>query len=108
MGVKTLSYRDYLGPRFSEGARRLWLALAKLDESPADCARRVSAKGGVIPRVLYGDRTPNLALGVLFEEIYGVKARLWGEAPRHPFTLPAVAARNARALEAKRGTGTEG
>jgi len=99
------SHRENLGSRFSEAARLLWLALEKRGESPADCTRRVGAKAGVVARILYGDRLPNLALGVRFEQIYKIAARLWQTLPTEPFVLPAVA-RRAVAVEAR--TGTEG
>lgn len=84
--------RRTLGPRFSEGTRRLWLALEAQGLAHHAAAARIGCKRGVFSRVVYGDVTPGIALLAQIERAFAIAPSLWAKAPEKPFSLPSEAA----------------
>ena len=89
MGVR--SYRRSLGPRFSEGARLLWVELERRGESMRDLRRRIGV-GADITRWLYGDAIPPLAAIVRMDKLFGIPARAWLQPAKRAFIPPAARA----------------
>jgi len=81
--------RRALGPKFSEGARQLWLLMAD-GSTPADLARRLGADSGQCSRLLYGDRAPGLKLAGVIQEKLGIDIPLWNMPPLELFVPPAA------------------
>jgi transcriptional regulator with XRE-family HTH domain len=96
-------YRDHLGPKFSEAARLVWLAMAERGWSQSDLARELETDTENVCRWLYGDRRPTRPFDRRFRVLLGVDESLWDADPTEPFTPPALEQRTA--LQA---TGTEG
>ena len=77
-----------LGPKFSEGARLLWLRSRNLGHSPETIRQVIGCTNGVVNRWLYGERGIELALAVRVEDAYGIPVRAWLMKPTKPFRLP--------------------
>lgn len=82
-------YRTWLGGRFSEGARRLWLIIRENGWSQAHIMRLVDAADGVVGRWLYGDRCPSPIYAKLLEERLGILRDWWLTPPAEPFVVTA-------------------
>ena len=79
--------RDYFGPKFSEGARLLWLALREADVSAADMSRALGTGNGTLHRWLYGDRRPDIDSAVKILDLYDIKPEMWARPPARRFRL---------------------
>lgn len=93
------SYRRTLGPRFSEGARLLWLVLENRGVSISAAVAELSAEDrkaswskGVLSNVLYGMRRPGPMIAADLRAAFGVPMEAWAEAPREAFVPPAARA----------------
>jgi len=84
--------RQGLGPQFSEGARKLWLALREAGWSQAQGAREVGMTRGQLSKLLYGERKPGRASAETFRVRFGIETPLWDQAPAEPFAPPAATA----------------
>lgn len=86
---RPVARRTELGPRFSEGARRLWAIVlaAKKPSARRDLARRVETDDGTLHRILWGDRLPSLVLAGRLARL-GIKPETWTIKPREPFQPP--------------------
>jgi transcriptional regulator with XRE-family HTH domain len=82
--------RTRLGPKFSEGARQLWLLLEARGWSQT---RLMSELGttGLVPGWLYGDKKPSLDNAFRLKALFGIEPELWARPPAKPFVLPAAA-----------------
>jgi transcriptional regulator with XRE-family HTH domain len=92
--------RRTLGPRFTEGARLLWLWLAASGISQKELGRRVGAPA--ITKILYGDHIPRVAVLSRLCELIGAPVSVWAEPPREPFVPPLVVAEREAFLAQKR------
>lgn len=79
------SRRTNLGPQFSEGARQLWLALARLGWSQTKARANLGVAAGMLSRWLFGDRKPDIDWANKIQVLFGVEQRLWSEPPAEPF-----------------------
>jgi transcriptional regulator with XRE-family HTH domain len=81
--------RTTLGPKFTEGSRRLWLLMKRFRWTQADAARALELDTGQLSRLLFGDRKPGLTLA---QRLAGPPAKIklttWGRPPAKPFTPP--------------------
>ena len=82
--------RKNLGPRFSEGARLLWLKIEKAGGSIATVRKRLGIPRDQMSRLLYGDRAATLGQANRCFEILGIPTATWEQAPKRSFVLPAV------------------
>jgi transcriptional regulator with XRE-family HTH domain len=48
----------------------------------------LGVKEGTVPRLLYGDRLPGLALANKLELSFGIPTADWGRPAREPFQIP--------------------
>jgi transcriptional regulator with XRE-family HTH domain len=87
--MRQLSRRN-LGAKFSEGARQLWLLLARRTWSQAEAARQLDMDAGQLVKLLYGDRRPGRELAGRLAAGAEINLRLWDEAPTEPFVPPAA------------------
>jgi hypothetical protein len=79
--------RTELGPRFSEGSRKLWLLVLAAGNPGARraLARKIETDDGTLHRLLWGDRRPSLELAGRLSRL-GIKPETWTIKPREPFT----------------------
>jgi hypothetical protein len=80
--------RTTLGPKFSEGARRLWMALHRRRCSQTELAVSLGASSALFSRWLWGDRRPELAWAEKIERELRIAMSAWVEAPRKAFAPP--------------------
>jgi transcriptional regulator with XRE-family HTH domain len=78
-----------IGPKFSEGARLLWVAIESRRETQLDAARKLDMDRGHVARILYGDRLPTPKFITRMTDTYQIPGDSWGRRPLEPFTLPA-------------------
>lgn len=78
-----------MGGEFSEGARRLWKAVADIG-SATKVAEKAGASPSALARWLYGDRRPGLEWALKLEVAFGIPPRCWQEESKRPFDLPAT------------------
>jgi hypothetical protein len=78
--------RKKLGPRFSEGARHLWLFLKEHQWPPEALALEIAkATGktynlsGLVNRWLYGDRKPSRLYANVLKKVAGILTDLWDQ-----------------------------
>lgn len=90
MLVDMTYHRRAVGPKFNEGARLLWLALAKDKESINDVEEKTGSASGTGSRWLYGDTKPMTPARFEIESLWGVPVRSWDDAPTEPFVVPAL------------------
>jgi hypothetical protein len=79
--------RARIGRHFNEGARLLWLRIARESLSIEDIGRVGRWARGTVHHWLYGDRRPNLSSALVLERAFGVPVTAWSKAPRRPFSL---------------------
>lgn len=92
--------RDELGPKFSEGARLLWLALASRKWSPRDFARALDVSQGAAYRYLYGDRTPDRLHAQQIQKLLGISPDEFDRATTRKFTPHGARVRRSRSAAA--------
>lgn len=81
-------YRRHLGPRFSEGARLLWIAMG--DMPPAEFERSLGWSRGILSNYLYGERRAGRAASLLLFERHAIPIGAWSKAPSVAFVPPAA------------------
>lgn len=84
------NYRRHLGPKFSEGARLTWLALASRGLSISRGAALLGWHRGNLARAIYGDSLPGVELLVSLEKALGVSVSAWAQEPTETFVPPAL------------------
>jgi hypothetical protein len=89
---RTPHRRPNLGPKFSEGARQMWLKMKELGWSRAQTSAEIGAKSGTLHSILYGDVGVGRTMGVALEQKLGVAMHLWDLPPAVPFSPPALSA----------------
>ena len=94
--------RTHLGPRFSEGARRLWLALAARGWSQTKLEAELETKTPV-SYWLYGDKKPSLENAFKLKRLLGIEPDWWNQPANEVFDLGAaqVAVEKARGRHGK-------
>jgi hypothetical protein len=85
-----LNHRTKLGPKFSEGARLLWLQLEALNITAADVQREIKASSGSASCWLYGDKRPGRTFAQRLEEKFGVPVSAWDQPTTVIFVPPAA------------------
>lgn len=80
--------RTTLGPKFTEGARLLWLTSGRMGHTQEDIRRTVGCSRGLVHRWLFGDKGIDLAYAFRVEDVYGIPARAWLSKPARRFSLP--------------------
>lgn len=83
-------HRQAVGLKFNEGARLLWLALARNGESIRSVENRTTASVGASIRWLYGDVRPMTAARFEIQKLWGVPVEAWDQEPTEPFVPPAL------------------
>jgi hypothetical protein len=87
-------YRSTVGPKFSEGSRRLWLAAEGLGSQAAlEAAFNTRfpedpIDAGVLSRYLYGERRADRRRAMQLREVFGIDPTAWDQSPAAPFTPP--------------------
>ncbi len=84
------SHRRHFGGNFTEGARRLWLALEKRGWDREELTRQMGLSRGVTTRWLYGDQKPDRECAGELQELLGIPLSAWNEEPSARFVLPAM------------------
>jgi hypothetical protein len=84
--------RTELGPKFSEGARLLWLAMRENKWSQGELGKAIDAKPGVVNRWLYGDIRPGLAWAEELLAVVKIPLSAWNQRPVRAFVPPAARA----------------
>lgn len=84
------STRTTLGPQFSEGARLLWAAMESRGWSQGQVAKAIDAKGGVVPRWLYGDIRPGWDWAKILRDTFCIPLEAWTLEATEPFIPPAA------------------
>ena len=93
-----MTHRQHLGPRFSEGARQMWIRIGKLGMTPSDFARKAEETTGTpwplskVFRYLWGDRCPDRVPASTIHAILGIEPQDFDRAPKRAFTPPAARA----------------
>ncbi len=82
-------FRTNLGPLFSEGARRLWLAMRERGWSRPRLEDELDTGGGTLPKILYGDRGVGRKLANKIHEKLGIAQAAWDQKPLEEFIPPA-------------------
>lgn len=82
-------WRRTLGKHFSEGSRRLWLAL---DGELEALAQQLGVDSGQLGKWLYGDRRPSIEWAVRIQDILGIPAVEWARPATASFIPPAARA----------------
>lgn len=85
MAIPIERRRQTLGARFSEGARLLWLALAKDGIEHAAAAKRLGIDRAVFSRLIYGDAVPPIAVLARVDEEFRIAPASWAKPPTTPF-----------------------
>jgi transcriptional regulator with XRE-family HTH domain len=80
--------RTVKGKDFSEGARRLWLALERKRLSQLDAGSLLGTDGATVCRWLYGERRPSLEFAFKIEKLFRIDAKLWLDEPTEAFEFP--------------------
>lgn len=81
--------RTALGPKFSEGARLVWVSAQAEEWSLNFIARLLDVSVTRVVAWVYGDDLPSLRHAVTIEEVIGVPARAWLSPPAEAFSPPA-------------------
>lgn len=84
------NYRRHLGPRFTEGARLLWLELERRDTGVTAAAGLLGCGTSSLTRALYGENVPGVDLLADVTRVFGVPIGAWAEKPSAPFIPPAA------------------
>ena len=69
--------RSTPGKKFNEGARLMWLALARGEWSVQSLADATRAAKATVYRVLYGDRVANRTLAIALRDLIGIPVEAW-------------------------------
>lgn len=99
--------RQNLGRHASSALPALWKALARLDWSHADLARKLGLTNGATAKLLYGDTRPDLTIARVCLELLGIPLLFWDKPcppTWRPHRYPDLRARAAR----QQSTGTDG
>lgn len=83
-------YRRAVGPKFNEGARLLWGALAASGENIRAVETKTGASVGASTKWLYGDVKPMTAARLEIHRIWGVPVDSWDQPPTADFVVPAL------------------
>jgi hypothetical protein len=88
------SYRRHLGPKFSEGARLLWVRVEKLGSLAKVGAKIKDRTGlgvvGLLPKWLYGDQCPDAVWRARLNTLFRISFTAWDEQPAETFVPPAA------------------
>ncbi len=76
------------GDKFSEGSRKLWIALQKRGWSMQQARAELKLAEGVLNRILYGDRRAGFRLAMLFEKKFQIPLTDWSQSAKKDFALP--------------------
>lgn len=82
--------RTELGPKFSEGARLLWVEMDKRDWSGFRLGNELGLASGQVVRYLYGDRVPVLELAMKIKDVLGIEPESFTHPPSTLFVPPAA------------------
>ena len=99
--MSTRSFRLNLGKNFNEGARQVWLWMARTGNEQSDLLKSLAsiADGasaqGLLAKWIYGDQVPTITWASRIEQVTGVPIALWSQKPVAPFVPPARAAAEA-------------
>lgn len=83
-------HKTKLGPRFSEGARQLWLRMMEQNLSQAEVARRIEAPAGYVNGLLYGKKGIGIIYADRIRGLFGIDPPLWLKPPTVEFRPPAA------------------
>ncbi len=87
MGIQ---HRCHLGKFFSEGSRQIWLQLPRAKLRVEEFTVRAGWARGVLSKVMYGDKRPNLRQGIDLSTILGIDPTAFEHPPKRAFVLPAA------------------
>lgn len=79
-------YRTLLGPKHSEGSRRLREIMESKGWSLSEVAAKISPKLGrnTVHRWVFGDRLPNRRFAVAIARTLGIPLAAWDQSARKP------------------------
>lgn len=85
--MHALAYVLKIGPRFSEGARLLWLRMTRERLTQESLRTELRLSKGVLSTWLHGTRLPDgPCRGQLFVR-FGIPPQAWEEKPAKPFSI---------------------
>lgn len=76
------------GEVFSEGSRKLWIALQKRGWSLLQARTELGLAEGVLNKILYGDRRAGFRLAVILEKEFRIPLGDWAIPAKKDFALP--------------------
>lgn len=88
VGGMRRKYRTHLGPKFSEGARLLWVALGNTPRGEFESA--LGWAPGMLSNLLYGERGAGRRTATLLLERHGIPLDAWDRPPSVEFVPPAL------------------
>lgn len=95
--------RTAVGPKFSEGARQLWITLGRRECSQTELAAALGASSALFSRWLWGDRRPELAWAEKLERTFHIPMGDWMHPPRETFVPPTHIAATPRSAKTPAG-----
>lgn len=78
-----------VGPKWSEGSRLFWLALADRGWTPARCSREIGKEKSAVTRWMKGQRRPEGANRTLLREWFGIPSDSWDLRPTQELSFSA-------------------
>lgn len=81
-----------LGPKFSEGARLLWLELLKTKYSIREAEREWGMSRGLLHRLLYGHQRAGRVVALRLFGMFSIPVETWDRTPIREFVPPARSA----------------
>lgn len=88
VGGMRRKYRTHFGPKFSEGARLLWVALGNTPRGEFESA--LGWAPGMLSNLLYGERGAGRRTATLLLERHGIPLDAWDRPPSVEFVPPAL------------------
>lgn len=95
--MSTRPHRVEVGPKFSEGARQLWLALVERNWTQEEARVELGLARGMLSRWLYGERCPGGPMRVRLVERLAIPVGAWDVAPKGGAVLPPAVMRSRKA-----------
>lgn len=68
----------------------MWLLMIRKGWTQRDVKEALGVVEGVVPRLLFGDRRPDLKLATKVESLLKIRSSAWHEAPTKLFDVPEV------------------
>jgi hypothetical protein len=80
--------RRHFGPEFNEGARQLWLAMARKKKDQQRLADELGLNAPALHKWLYGDCKPRVPAALVLQRKLRIPLTAWSQEPLEVFALP--------------------